>query len=127
MPSPKYCDPSPPFFTMENMNLNFLNYSKPALGPQYQVAKIEFIGGQGYILNTFEAYVRIACQTGGFRIDFREPLHVPTEALLGRSVEWGYLTSIRIHSGGHTLDLGVLYPGWYPKKIRRGEVIGVLG
>jgi hypothetical protein len=112
---------------MENMNLDFLNYSKPVPGPEYQAAKIEFIGGLGYTLNTFEAYVRIDCQAGGFRIDFREPLHVPTEALLGRKVAWGYLTGIKIHTGGHTIDLGKLYPAWYPKKLRRGEVIGVLG
>jgi hypothetical protein len=112
---------------MENMNLDFLSASPKVPGPQYQVAKIEFIGGQGYILNTFEAYVRIDCQAGGFRIDFREPLHVPAEALLGGKVTWGYLTGIKIHTGGHTIDLSALYPAWYPKKIRRGEVLGVLG
>ena len=120
MRSPKYQVP-----TMENMNLSFLGNSPKALGPQYQEAKIDFIGGQGYILNTFEAAVRLNCQKGGFRIDFREPLRVPAEALLGRNVQWGWLTGVRIHSGGHTIDLGVLYPAWYPQKIRRGEVLRV--
>lgn len=119
--SPKYR-----VLIMENVNLSFLNESMPVPGPQYQEARVEFIGGQGYTLNEFSANVRLVCMSGGFRIEFREPLNVPAEALLGRSVKTGYLTDVIIHSGGHSLSLGTLYPGWYPKTIREGEVLGVL-
>lgn len=124
---PRHTDRSPvaPLLTMESMNLDFLDDSLPVPGPKYQAARIEFIGGLGYTLNEFEAYVRLKCFANGFRIEFREPLYVPAEALLGRRVGWGYVTDVCIHTGGHTLSLGTLYPGSYPRKIQRGEVFGV--
>lgn len=118
--SPKYQVP-----IMENMNLDFLKKSKPALGPQYQAAIVEFIGGQGYTLNEFDATIRLRCESGGFRIEFREPLDVPTECLLGRHVRTGYLTDIKVYSGGHVFSLATLYPGHWPQKLRRGEVVSV--
>lgn len=118
--SPKYLVP-----IMGNMNLSFLNESPKAHGPEYQEAVIEYIGGQGYTLNRFEAAVRFHCQNGGFRIDFREPFFVTAETLLGRKVPWGWLTDVRIISGGHTWSLAALFPQNFPKKIQKGEVFGV--
>jgi hypothetical protein len=110
---------------MANMNLSFLEDYKIPPGPKYQVASIEYIGAQGYTLSSFEAYVRFHCQNGGFRVDFREPLHVPAEVLLGPKVSWGWLTDIRIVSGGHAWSLATLFPTDFPKKIRAGEVFSV--
>ena len=126
MPSPEYCDPSAQLPIMGNMNLNFLTELPKPLGPKYQEAVIEYIGGQGYTLNRFDASVRFCCMNGGFRIEFREPLFVMAECLLGRHVKWGWLTDVRIHSGGHTWSLASLYPEKFPKKIRNGEVFGVV-
>jgi len=117
--------PKNPVLIMGNMNLNFLNGLPKPLGPEYQEAVIEYIGGQGYTLNRFHAAVRFHCQNGGFRIDFREPFFVTAETLLGRTVKWGWLTDVRIHSGGHSWSLAALFPKNFPKKIRRGEVFGV--
>ena len=124
-PRPSYQSPDAPVPIMGNMNLDFLNELRPAPGPKFQAARVDFIGGQGYILNSFEATVRIRCFEGGFRIEFREPLQVPAEALLGNKAPWAYVTDTRVKTGGHELSLATLYPEWYPKKIRRGEVIGV--
>ena len=119
------CDPSHPVPIMGNMNLSFLRESNEAPGPKYQAARIDYIGGQGYVLNSFEAYVRFCCQKGGFRVQLREPLFVPAETLLGHSVRIGWLTDVRIVSGGHTWSLATLFPHEYPQKIRAGEVFRV--
>jgi hypothetical protein len=120
-----HCDPSHPVPIMGNMNLSFLDDLPKAPGPEYREAKIEYIGGLGYTLNTFEAYIRFVCQDGGFRIVLREPLFVMAEALLGNTVSWGWLTDVKIHSGGHTWSMARLFPGNFPKKIRAGEVFSV--
>ena len=95
--------------------------------PRWVNVTLHFVGGGDYILASRITEAKLETRNGGFGLDFRHRIGVPTEALLGKKVRTGTLYDVRVvFDAEHALpelSLASLIPGRYPRVLRAGEVV----
>jgi len=107
------------------MNLSFLSYSRTPPAPTWQEAKVDFLGGQSYVLRRYCTEASIKVERGGFRIIFRRPFLVPSAELLGTQVKEGFISDIVVTMSGFEFSMQKLYPETFPRRILRGMEVGI--
>ena len=90
-------------------------------------ARLHFLGAERYVLGTKYCEVSLRANKQGFGLQFKQPIQLLADQLLGPSIPTGRLYDVEIHFEGDmpVFSLAALQPGRYPRVLRRGEVVHV--
>lgn len=106
------------------LDLSFIRSATPRT-QEFFPAKIELLGAERYVLGTLHSECRLCCVLGGFQLQFKTPVTVCADKLLGPQVATGSLFDIRLAFAGHEISMAAMHPELFPRPLVRGGEISV--
>jgi hypothetical protein len=109
----------------KSMDLSFLT-PVPKLS-EWVPAEIAFMGAENYELGKTLGEVKLVMIGGGFQTQFRRPIAMGTDELLGTKYEVVTIRDIEIRLPALVLSVATMDPSSFPRTFRRGETVGLNG